>query len=331
MAFASLAASGCSQDLDATSEQVGQTASELRQLETLSEGDLLGETPFWDEQDRRLLWSDIGSAKVYSYSPETGQRQTVLTGYGAYGLIKNRDGALIVMGATGMHYVRNQQDIRPIISSFEGQSLFFNEAVADKQGRIYVGNVIFDGTNFGRGKLFLIDTHGTATVVDNNGIGLSNGLGISPDDRTLYYADSYDHVIYAYDINPQTGLLSQRRVFATLDQDEGIPDGLTVDSKGGVWVAVWYGSEIIHYNSAGSIVDRIHLPVWQPSNVVFGGKQRRDLYITSGAAPFRNTSLAPPGFDFDTPNPGGQLFRISTHVKGRPEYLADMDVPPPSQ
>ena len=81
----------------------------------------------------------------------------------------------------------------------------------------------------------------------DEGIELANGLALSPDDRTLYFADSAARGIYAYDVHPGTGGLSERRVLSRIPVDDGIPDGLTTDADGFIWCACWYGRQVLRF------------------------------------------------------------------------------------
>jgi sugar lactone lactonase YvrE len=151
------------------------------------------------------------------------------------------------------------------------------------------------------------------------GIELANGLGFSRDNRTLYFTDSAARTIYAYDVRPDSGELSNRRVFARVPGDEGLPDGLTVDDEDHVWSAQWYGAQVVRYDPDGKVERRIPMPVTQVSSVAFGGEDLTDLYITSAADPWPSR-LAPPGYDFAAPNVGGSLYRLRGEIRGKLEH-----------
>ena len=207
-----------------------------------------------------------------------------------------------------------------MLAEHEGESLFFNDILADPQGRVYAGTVYWGAQGMEKtGKLYLIDLDGSAQVV-TDGIEMSNGLGLSPDNRTLYYADTAVRRIYAFDVDPATGGLSNKRVFVQVPGDEGIPDGLTVDADGFVWNAQWFGAQVVRYDSEGKVERRIKMPVKQVSSVAFGGPDLTDLYVTT-AAEYAPSPLAPPGFDDKAPM-GGSLYRIPLDIRGRLEYQA---------
>jgi D-xylonolactonase len=226
------------------------------------------------------------------------------------GLALNADGSLVFAGATGIH--------------LHGRTLveeFFNDILADPRGKLYAGTLHWGADGLVKpGQLLLIDPSGAVRVVDE-GIEIANGLGLSPDSRTLYFADSARRVIYAYDVDPATGSLSRRRTFVQVPKDEGLPDGLTVDREGFVWCAQWYGSQVVRYDPDGRVERRIPMPVRQVSSVIFGGPDYTDLYITTAADPWPSP-LAPPGYDPKAPDQGGSLYRIRVDVQGRPDYRA---------
>lgn len=291
-------------------------------LEVIAQdGNLCGEGPIWDADHGRLLWTDIESGLVYQFVPATGAKQILSRGLTVNGIGLNRTGELLFAGSSGLHLWRGQDDYRTLVAEHEGEALAFNDLIVDARGRVYAGTVYWgpDGMEK-RGKLYLIGTDSTIRVVDE-GIELANGLGFSPDDRTLYFADSTARAIYAYDVAPETGALSNRRVFVRVPDAEGIPDGLTVDAEGFVWSAQWYGSQVVRYDPTGAVERRIALPVTQVSSVAFGGEDWRDLYITTAGESWPS-DFAPPGYDFQAPNIGGSLYRIRLDIQGRPEHRA---------
>ena len=284
--------------------------------------DRCGEAPVWDGRRGRLLWVDIGNSIVWEWAPGQPAKRRISEGLPVSGLALNRDGRLVLAGATGLHVWSGQNDYRSVVSEHAGETLVFNDIVADAAGRVYAGTLYWDDSGMQRpGKLYLIDGHGSVRVVEE-GIELSNGLAFSPDNRTLYYADSAPRVIYAYDVDARTGGLSRKRVFVRVGGDEGIPDGLTVDSAGFVWCAQWYGGQVVRYDPDGRVERRVRLPVRQVASLNFGGPELLDLYITTDGENWPS-HLAPSGYDYDAGNFGGGLYRLRLDVPGKPEHLAN--------
>ena len=193
------------------------------------DNNLCGEAPIWDPEAGRLLWVDLGSSLVYEHFPATGERRILHRGLMVSGLARNAPGELVLAGATGLHLRRESGEVCPLLTEHAGEALFFNDILPDPNGRLYAGTIYWGAGGMEKtGKLYLVEGSGRARVVDE-GIEIANGLGLSPDERTLYFADSARRAIYAYDIDPATGDLSRRRVFVQIPREEGLPDGLTVD------------------------------------------------------------------------------------------------------
>jgi len=280
-----------------------------------------GEAPVWDDQRGRLIWADIESALVYELVPSSREKTILSRDLSVSGIALSHGGNLVFAGAAGLHVWQGQGNYRTIVSEHEGEKLVFNDIIADCKGRIYAGTLYWDTGGMQKpGKLYLVNSDGSVRVVDE-GIQLSNGLGFSPDDKILYYADSAARKIYAYRVDVQTGGLSGKRLFAEVPPDEGIPDGLTVDAEGFVWCAQWYGAQVVRYDPDGKPERRIAMPVRQVSSVAFGGPELSDLYITSAADSWPSP-LAPRDYDFKASNMGGSLYRVRVETQGRKEQVA---------
>ena len=290
------------------------------ELEIMADdGNVVGEGPIWDGERQRLLWTDIESGLVYQIDAR-GVKSTISRDLMVGGIGLNDDGRLIFSG-NGVHLWQGQDDYKTILSEFEGEALVFNDTIIGPQSRLYAGTVYWGGDGREKlGKLFLIQADGSAKVMVDD-VELSNGLGFSPDNRTLYYTDTAARKIYAFDVDDASGELSNKRVHVTVPDDEGIPDGMTVDAEGFVWSAQWYGEQVVRYDPDGMVERRIPMPVKQVSCVSFGGPDLTDLYISSAATSWRS-DVAPPGYDFDAPNIGGALYRLRVDVQGKPEHVA---------
>jgi sugar lactone lactonase YvrE len=154
-----------------------------------------------------------------------------------------------------------------------------------------------------------MDAEGVVTIMES-GIGISNGIGWSPDDRVMYYSDSGGAgVVWAYDFDAATGAISNRRVFLPPTEGKGVADGLTVDSEGGVWCAFWDGWRVERFAPDGRSLLTIPMPVQRPTSCMFGGADLTTLYVTS----------AGDGFDPAQQPLAGDVFRIETGVRGLPE------------
>jgi sugar lactone lactonase YvrE len=298
----------------------------LHRIDTIAaDHNRCGEAPIWDPRTQRLLWTDISSDLIFDFSPATSVKRTISPGLNVAGIALTPTDALILAGATGLHLWHGPNNYRTLATQCDGETFNLNDIIADPAGRVYAGALYWGAAGMEKlGKLYLFDTDGSVRVVDD-GIELANGLGFSPDDRQLYFADSTARNIYVYDVNPSTGDLSHKRVFVHVPADEGIPDGLTVDRDGFIWSAQWYGGQIVRYDPTGQVERRIPMPVRQVSSLAFGGPDLTDLYITTAGEAWES-AYAPPGYDFQAPNTGGALYRLRQDIPGRPEHQARITI-----
>jgi sugar lactone lactonase YvrE len=145
-----------------------------------------------------------------------------------------------------------------------------------------------------------------------SGIICSNALCWSPDGRIMYYGDSNNHVVWAWDFDVTSGAIVNRRVFLEIPAGEGVPDGATVDTEGHVWLAQWGGWRVTRYDPRGRVDRVIPLPVSQPACTAFGGPDLSTLYITTA-----RSGLTP---DDLTKQPlAGALFSVEVGATGIPE------------
>ncbi len=253
----------------------------------------LGEGPVWDGQLNRLLWVDIVNGRVSAWYPETRQVETfVFTGQiGAVALTPQSNR---VMAATdnGFALLDLGKGSRIDIGDPENglADNRFNDGKCDARGRFWAGSLHEEGRN--EAALYMLDGSGSiAKKIDQ--VSCSNGLAWSLDDRTFYYIDTPTRQVVAYDFEIATGELSNRRVVINVDPSDGLPDGMTIDAEGMLWVALWGGWKVIRWNPhTGEKLKEIGLPVSQVTSCTFGGKDLRDLYITSAKKGLNPAALA---------------------------------------
>ena len=297
-------------------------------IEKIAEVDaVVGEGPIWDPAHGKLLWTDIHTGRLFSYDSATNRYETIHKGFNVGGFALNKKGGIVACLWGGVALWNSDEDwVQLIPETVDGDQLKFNDVTADPEGRMFGGCYLDDQP----GKLYRIDPDRSIRVVEE-GVGCSNGMGFSPDQKTMYYTDSMIRTIYAYDYNRTTGEISNRRVFTKLADTDGVPDGMTVDAEGFVWTAVWFGGCVIRFDPDGKEERRINLPAYQTSSVMFGGKDLTDLYVTTASYLVEpGTPLDPVNYDWDAYTKGyrgGGLFRIRQEIKGQEEYQADFPWP----
>ncbi len=282
---------------------------------------LLGENPLWNRQEQTLWWTDVYNKCIYSYNPLNNSITERVKGLSvsSFAFIKNY--GLICGCLEGLYLWNQKEGFIKITDNHEGDILSINDGIADARGRFLFGTNYYDcRSNYKPGKLFIIDINGEISVLDE-GIHLSNGLGFSRDNSLLYYTDSVARSIYRYQYDLKRGTVSNKSKFINVPHTEGIPDGLTVDDEDYVWSAQWYGGCIIRYDPDGVVNRKIEIPAKQVASLTFGGNEMTDIYITTASENWKSP-VAPPGYDYEKGNIGGQLYRCNTGIKGKPDYYA---------
>lgn len=254
------------------------------EFETLATGYGLLEGPRTDEQNR-LYYSDVRNGGVFRRNSD-GRIETLIPDRKSVGGIAlNESGGLIVTGKTLAQWNEQTGQLRDIFAEWEGKPLFgLNDLTIDDQGSIWAGTFGCDINAFDfkstppPGSLFRIDPPGTITKLWE-GVEVTNGLGFSPDRKLLYHCDSTTRAVWAYQVHADC-TVSPRQLFAQIP--EGMPDGMTVDVEGGVWVAVVAGKgEVIRFKPDGTIAERIKVPAKTITSVAFGGPDMQDLYVVT--------------------------------------------------
>jgi sugar lactone lactonase YvrE len=184
-----------------------------------------------------------------------------------------------------------------------------NDGKCDAIGRVWIGTMDAAERAF-TGALYRIDQDGSPTLMLDD-IGVSNGLDWSPDGTSLYYTDSMRRLIWRFPFDMQSGTLGSREVFANVPQDQGCPDGLTVDAEGFVWSAHWDGWRVTRYDPRGSVERVLRLPVPRVTSLCFGGPDLDTLYMTSARIGLTSEQL------LEAPL-SGALFSYRPGVSGRP-------------
>ncbi|HEX4309993.1 MAG TPA: SMP-30/gluconolactonase/LRE family protein [Acidobacteriaceae bacterium] len=300
------------------------------QIEIVADdGNLCGEGPLWDDREGSLYWTDITGRSFYRYRWHEKRHEILNSGFQVGGFCQQRDGGFLVTNDEGFWSWRPGDAPVLLGAEADGEKCVLNDCAADPEGRSYSGSWHLDEQ--GRcapSFLFRIDTDGTVHIADE-GICFSNGVALAPERSTLYFADTVARCIYAYAWCSRDGALSNRRVFARIDRDDGIPDGLAVDAEGFLWCAHWFGGCLTRYDADGKRERRVSCPASQTSALTFGGPDLDEIYVTS-AAQSNALVLAPAGYDPAAVFVGGPLYRLRLGIQGRLKYRSHVAVPLPT-
>ena len=249
---------------------------------------VLGEAPMWHPREQVLYYCDIPGKRLNRFDPKTGDLKQWEFDTEPASLAPRLDGSLVLAMRDGLFRFdpatgERQRLAKPPYDTSEER---FNDGKADPQGRFWVGTI-----HERREPVAALYCWSDSTLERRaEGITNSNGLAWSPDGRTMYWADTKAHEIYAFDVDLASGELSRRRVFASFpvkaaDQDlatyGGRPDGAAMDSEGCYWIAMFEGARVLRLSPQGEVVREVHLPVQCATMPCFGGPDLRTLYITT--------------------------------------------------
>ncbi len=281
-----------------------------------AENAIVGEGPVWDGDNQVLYWTDIQGGRFWVYDPATGENKQLHDGDFVAGVSVNEQGGLTVGTWEGVKQWRSDDDWSWLHhGEVDGQPIKLNDVIAAPDGSFIGGSGHLDSC-----AVFRFKPDGSAEVIDD-GIGLCNGMGFSPDLKTFYSTDSVAGEIYAWDRDVESGDISNRRVFTTVSSSVGIPDGMTVDAEGFVWSAIWYGGTVVRFDPDGKEERRVEIPAAQTSSAMFGGKDLDELYVTTASFGSDGTlsGMEPEGFELSTYR-GGDLYRVKVGIQGKPEF-----------
>jgi sugar lactone lactonase YvrE len=269
-----------------------------------------GEGPVWDPATGLLHWVDMLVGQLLSLDPATGEVSGRQVGTVAAALRPRAGGGLVLALERQFALIDpGAESLRLLDPLWDNPSIRFNDGGCDRHGRFYCGTMPYDAAE-PVGSLYRLDPDGTTTVLIDGGLTISNGIVWTPDGGTCYFIDSPTQRVDVFDAGPD-GLLTGRRPLIEMTDGGGVmPDGMCLDSDGGLWVAMWLGSEVRRYRPDGTLDLVVPVPTRRVTACAFGGPDLTDLYITTS----RQGDVAP-----DEEHTAGALFRCRPGFTGVPE------------
>lgn len=271
-----------------------------------------GEGPSWSVAEQVLYLVDGGGHRVCRYDPATNRTDCWPTpGFTSVATTTATGGLLVAVAHTLYDLDRETGSFRALFEAGLRSGTQFADGKVDRQGRLIVTT---SARNFAdpHGAIFRFDYNGLHPLDDN--YILSNGPCWSPDGRTFYCADSKAFTIFAYDYDTASGVLANRRVFATTRDIGGIADGATVDANGRLWMAFCVVGKIACFAPDGGLVQLIDFPANGCTSLMFGGAALDRLFVTT---------MDVSRFGHPKCETAGQLFAIDgLGVRGLPEVPA---------
>lgn len=268
-----------------------------------------GEGAFWNPADGLLWWTDIEGCALWSFDPATSESTSRRMSERVCCFAPRASGGLIVAYADRVVLLDPDTGDETLVTRFEPENpeTRLNDGRTDRQGRLIVG-----GMNEVSGKadssVICVDTDlSVRTIIE--GVSCANSTCFSADGCTMFFADTPDREIVAFDYDIDTGAVSNRRHHVSFKDEPGLPDGSCVDADGGVWNAEWEGHRVVRAAPDGTIDRVIDVPVWKPTCCAFGGANLDTLFITTSRLMSDEEALA------KEPDSGG-LFAVRPGISG---------------
>jgi sugar lactone lactonase YvrE len=251
-------------------------------------GNHLGEGPVWDAEEGRLYWLDctgrrVGKPTFWRLDPRSGEAECWPLNRDVGAMALRKSGDLVLAVDDGFYFFDLKTQQLELIQRIDADQprTRLNDGKVDRRGRFFAGGMD-DKEVLKICGLYRLDPDLKVTKVDD-GIICSNGPCWSPDDKTFYFADTFQGEFWAYDYDITTGTLSNKRTFARFGEDGGLADGSTVDAEGCLWNAQLVTGDLIRYAPDGTVERRIGMPVKNITSVMFGGDKLDEIYVTSMA------------------------------------------------
>jgi sugar lactone lactonase YvrE len=263
----------------------------------------LGEGALWDWRHGLLVSVDVLAGRLLLSDPGDGTTRTIDVGQPvSAALLRGHDQLLLAVRDGFASMELNGGAVSPLVAveaDLPGNRM--NDGACDARGRCFAGTMAFDKTP-GAGALYRLDSDlSVHRILD--GIGISNGIGWSPDGERMYHVDTLTGGVDEYDYDPSTGEPAGRRRLVDAEPGWGRPDGLAVDVEGGIWVAFWDGWAVRRFERTGALSEVIELPVARPTRPAFGGPRLDRLYVTTAR---------------DSGGVGGAILAVEPGVRGLP-------------
>lgn len=265
-------------------------------------GAVLGEGPIWRTETETAIWVDIVGAQIHETSMDGLDRVLLAWHEPVSSVHLNNAGAVFFTGRYSLFSLTGDE-----IARVAHGGVRLNDGAVAPDGDLVVGTMGYPLVEPEVGGLFQLGTDGVAEIA--SGVTISNGIGWSGDGLTMFYVDTPTQRIDVFDVNPDTGQVDGRRPWAEIDPALGNPDGLCVDSEGGVWVAMWGGGKVIRLDN-GELSHIVEVPTPYVTCPAFAGLELDRLVITTASEPFEG----------DVPPGAGDVYTAAIDVAGPPPF-----------
>jgi sugar lactone lactonase YvrE len=265
-----------------------------------------GEGPYWDARTGRILCMDVLAGEVIAVDSSGALSRCKVPSRVATVIRRRASGGFVIATEHGLIGADDElSSFERIAHVIDDSNLRTNDGGCDPLGGFIIGTMAYDERPGGGVVYRVAPDHQVVELLSP--VSISNGVQWSADGTRVYYIDTPTRRIDVFDVDPETGAWSGRRAHIDIDDTPGYPDGMAIDEEDGLWVALWGGGAVNHYDALGRLVERINVPgVTQVSSCAFGGDRRDALYITTSRQGLP---------DGDEPS-AGAVFALQTGSRG---------------
>ncbi|MGE2689155.1 SMP-30/gluconolactonase/LRE family protein [Mycolicibacterium pulveris] len=265
-----------------------------------------GEGPFWDHHTGRVLCMNVLAGEIVAVDACGGLTRYKVPSQVATVIRRRTSGGFVI--ATGHRLLGADDELsafEEIVRITDDPDVRTNDGGCDPLGAFVIGTMAYDERPGGGVVYRVTPDHEVVELLAP--VSISNGVQWSADGRCAYYIDTPTRRVHAYDVDPETGAWSRHRIHIHIDGQPGYPDGMAIDEDGGLWVALWGGGAVNHYDAKGRLVETIGVPgISQASSCAFGGDEREILFVTTSRQ----------GLPYDHEPSAGAVFAVETRARG---------------
>lgn len=271
----------------------------------------LGEGSIWNHITQEYLWIDIENGKIYIYHPQKQVIRSITTGQKVGTIVpttqKNTVLAALQDGIYAVDTVTEKMRLL-IKSPYPLEEMRFNDGKCDPLGRFWIGSMSLNGDMYKAVLYSYVQNEDLQPRMQ--GVTTSNGICWSSDKKQMYYIDTPERWVKAFDFDHKTGNITNGRIIIDFNEINGSPDGMAIDSEGKLWVALWGGASVVRYDpDNGSLLDQIMIPAKNVTSCTFGGKNLDQLFITTARIGMNENDLK------EYPE-SGSVFIVNPQVSG---------------
>ena len=256
----------------------------------------LGEGTLWVKEHNSIYFVDIKKKKIFKVNKEIG-------------FIAHIKDHIFILGLQGELRIQNLKS-KKILKSIKIEPNLklnrINDGKTDPAGNLWFGTMDNLERKIEKGSLYKLDKNFKLVKVDKN-YRITNGPAFI-DQYNFYHTDSPKKTIYKIKINKNNKIVS-KKIFKKLSSDEGSPDGMTLDKNKNLWVAHFHGACISVFNQKAKLIHRIQFPAKNITNCAFGGKNTKELYVSTATKGMSKADLRK--FRYS-----GFFFSVKTNARG---------------